>query len=82
MIWRPKPGQPVRVHYRESLRDATGIHGRAGFVVAVGTGPGPANVLVDLLDWAPVVVPRGNLVAVNAVAVRRYDYTEKRKAVQ
>lgn len=62
MIRRPKPGQRVRLHYREAIRAVCPHHGRTGVVVRAGRGPGPINVEVDLGDGVHVGVPRGNLV--------------------
>lgn len=60
MIWRPKPGQPVILRYRKTLRPLCPHHGAAGIVIKAGKGPGPINALVDL-DGRRLVVPRGNL---------------------
>ena len=62
MIWQAKPGQLVRVHYRESLRSACCRHGQVGVVVRAGRGPGPHNVEVLFPDGERVVYARGNLV--------------------
>jgi len=65
MIFHPKVGQRVRLHYRAAVRAITPFHGRTGTVRRVGGGPGPINAEI-LLDPASadvrVVVPRGNLV--------------------
>ena len=63
MIWRPKPGQKVRIHYRKAVKALFIYHGATGIVSRVATGPGPINVLVRVAD-IEVVVPRGNLYAV------------------
>jgi len=68
MIWRPKPGQRVRLHYRPDVRPFCIFHGRAGTVQRAGCGPGPINAEV-LLDPPTtghrVVVPRGNLIRIS-----------------
>ena len=75
MIWQPKPGQRARIHYRKSAARSMPWHGMECVVIKCGKGPGPRNALVEFVDketWLPcwgfdckVVVPRGNLVAVN-----------------
>ncbi|ACL06284.1 hypothetical protein Dalk_4606 [Desulfatibacillum aliphaticivorans] len=60
MIRHPKPGQAVELHYRQSLRQLTGLHLICGSVVTSGKGPGPRNALVDL-GHKKVVVPCGQL---------------------
>ena len=65
MIWQPKLGQAVRLHYGPALRAQTCIpHGRVGVVVCVARGPGPRNVEVLLPNGQRVAVPRGNLVRI------------------
>lgn len=64
MIFSPKPGRLVRVHYREVLRSVCLCHGRVGVVVRAARGPGPRNVEVLFPAGGSVVCPRGNLVAV------------------
>jgi len=77
MIWQPKLGQRVKVHYRKSAKDQMPLHNKNVDVVAVSKGPGPRNVLVRLYiktnpSFSPftslrairVIVPRGNLVAI------------------
>lgn len=69
MIWHPKKGQSVKVHYRKSLQSAMPCQGIRGEVVEVAPGPGPINVLIKVELWAGTgqyfyeVIPRGNLVA-------------------
>ena len=76
MIWQPKPGQWARVHYRKSAAESMPWHGVVVKVINGSKGPGPRNVLCqfyingefNLPYWGfdcKVVVPRGNLVAVN-----------------
>lgn len=64
MIWHPKVGQRVVIHYRAGVRGVLKFHGLAGTVARIGRGPGPINVEV-LLDPPEaehrVCVPRGNL---------------------
>jgi len=62
MIWRPRPGQRVRLAYRPSLRESC-PHGQTGRVLGAGHGPGPYNAAVELDDGRCFVVPRGHLVA-------------------
>jgi ribosomal protein L21E len=64
VIWKPSVGQQVRLHYRPSLARIMPFHGQTGTVQAESRGPGPRNVLVRL-ESDLVVVPRGNLCAVN-----------------
>ena len=63
MIFHPREGQHVRVHYAPRAAGVMPHHGRAGVVRIVARGPGPRNVGVEI-DGRLVVVPRGNLVAV------------------
>ena len=63
MIWRPRPGQRVRLHYRKAIVAFMPCHGRTGTVRIAGSGPGPINVLVDLDGGGATCAPRGNLVA-------------------
>ena len=62
MIFHPRVNQCVRIHYRKALAAAMPYHGKAGVVRIVAKGPGPRNVGVEI-DGLLVVVPRGNLVA-------------------
>ena len=66
MIFRPKPGQRVKLLYSKSLAPSMPHHGKMGTVLesARGPGPGPRSVIVDL-GTAIVIVPRGNLTPVN-----------------
>lgn len=63
MIWHPKVGQRVRLHYAKAMRAVVPDHGKVGIVKYVAIGPGPINVGVEI-DGQLSVVPRGNLVAV------------------
>jgi len=61
MIWHPKPGQLVQLHYAASGQ-VFPYQDRIGVAVRVGRGPGPRNAEVLLVeDGRCVVVPRGNL---------------------
>lgn len=60
MIWWPKQGQRVELHYRKETR-AAAPHLARGVVVKAGKGGGPVNALVRLDDGRMIVVPRGNL---------------------
>jgi len=62
MIWRPRVGQRVELHYRKSMR-LNGLHLARGVVTVAGCGPGPINAAVTLDDGRTVIVPRGNMVA-------------------
>ena len=63
MIFHPRVGQRVRVHYAKAFATSMPHHGKSGVVRIVAKGPGPRNVGVEI-DGHLVVVPRGNLVAV------------------
>ena len=63
MIFHPRAGQRVRIHYARRSASVMPHHGWIGVVRIVSRGPGPRNVGVEI-DGAVVVVPRGNLVAV------------------
>jgi len=63
VIFHPQPGQHVRIHYNRRSAAAMPHHGRTGVVRIAGRGPGPRNVGVEI-GGQIVVVPRGNLVAV------------------
>lgn len=72
MIWQPKPGQTVRIHYAKDKAPHMQFHGESGVVHKTAIGPGPINalVLVELIEdrhrevrpLYPVIVPRGNLI--------------------
>ncbi len=62
MIFHPKVGQRVRIHYARAWAQFMPYHGQTGVVRIVARGPGPRNVAVQL-GGQMVVVPRGNLVA-------------------
>ena len=63
MIFHPRIGQRVRVHYAKGIIPAMPYHGRTGTVRVVPRGPGPRNVGVEI-ERRLVVIPRGNLVVV------------------
>ena len=63
MIFRPRVGQRVRIHYARRSASIMPHHGRTGVVRIVAKGPGPRNVGVEI-DGLLVMVPRGNLAAV------------------
>lgn len=63
MIWQPRRGQRVRIHYNRRLAAWALYHGCKGIIKIVGRGPGPRNCLIDLDDGREVCVPRGNLIA-------------------
>ncbi len=64
MIWHPKPGQHVRIHYRKEHRYLP-CQGRTGIVLGASKGPGPRNVCVGVYDEHGykriTIIPRGNL---------------------
>lgn len=64
MIFHPRIGQRVRIHYAKRSAAIMPHHGKTGVVRLVAHGPGPRNVGVDM-DGRTVVVPRGNLVAID-----------------
>ena len=66
MIFHPRSGQCVRIHYARRSASLMPHHGVAGVVRTVSRGPGPRNVGVEI-GGRIVVVPRGNLVAVEEV---------------
>ena len=63
MIFHPRIGQHVRVHYARRAGAVMPYHGMHALVRVVSGGPGPRNVGVEV-DGKLVVVPRGNLVAI------------------
>jgi len=63
MIFHPRPGQRVRIHYAKRYAAVMPHHGKTGVVRMVARGPGARNVGVEI-DGDAVVVPRGNLVAI------------------
>ena len=69
MIFHPRIGQRVRLHYIKRAAPIMPHHGKVGVVQVVGSGPGPRNVGVEV-DGRTVVVPRGNLIAVDEVTRR------------
>ena len=67
MIFHPRVGQCVRVHYAKRLAASMAYHGEEGVVCVIPAGPGPRDVGVEI-DSVIVVVPRGNLMAESAPA--------------
>lgn len=65
MIWHPRRGQLVKVHYRKSLGHMP-CHGIIGTVLFSANGKGPKNVCIEVHDkmtdlkWRECI-PRGNL---------------------
>lgn len=76
MIWRPKPGQHVRLCYAKKRRGAAPHHDRHGVVVVASNGRGPINALVELDGGELVVVPRGNLFAVVEAVMTESEHTD------
>jgi len=64
VIFHPRLGQQVRIHYNRRSAAAMPYHGETGVVRIAGRGPRPRNVGVEV-DARIVVVPRGNLVAIS-----------------
>lgn len=64
MIWKPKAGQRVVIRYAKKRAQLFPYHNRVGVVVVASSGACAVNVMVRLDDDSVVVVPRGNLVAV------------------
>jgi hypothetical protein len=67
MIFHPRAGQRVCIHYAKRSASIMPHHGRLGAVRVVSMGPGPRNVGVEI-EAMCVVVPRGNLLAVEEAA--------------
>ena len=63
MIFQPRPGQRVRVHYNRHLAPMMPYHGQEGVVRIISRGGSPRNVGVEIAGRM-IVVPRGNLVAI------------------
>ena len=63
MIFHPRVGQRVRVHYNRHVAHLMPYHGQDGVVRVISRGGGPRNVGVELAGRM-VVIPRGNLVAI------------------
>ena len=55
MIFHPRPGQRVRIHYARRSASVMPHHGKTGVVRTVAKGPGPRNVAVEI-DGAVGVV--------------------------
>jgi len=68
MIFHPRQGQRVRIHYAKRSAPIMPHHGMAGVVRIVSPGPGPRNVGVEI-EGRLLVVPRGNLVTVGEKAI-------------
>jgi len=64
MIWNPKPGQKVKIHYARKKRQC--CEGIPGVVKFTAMGPGPRNVCVECNDGQGLTwlecIPRGNLI--------------------
>jgi len=67
MIFHPRAGHHVCIHYTTRSASIMPYHSRIGVVRIVSEGPGPRNVGVEI-EAMCVVVPRGNLVACEEVA--------------
>ena len=63
MIFHPRAGNRVCIHYAKRSASIMPNHGRSGVVRIVSNGPGPRNVGVEISGLL-VVVPRGNLVSI------------------
>lgn len=62
MIFHPRRGEHVRIHYAASYAKYMRHDGRRGVVLAVSSGPGPRNARVEFDDGTLATFPRGNLV--------------------
>ena len=66
MIWKPKAGMIVKIHYRKSAQQSMWLHGCEGFVLDCAKGPGPVNALVEVNTFDQMTelhsIPRGNLI--------------------
>jgi len=58
MIWKPKPGQRVRLAYANKTMPHNGAY---GVIKISANGKGPINALVLLDNGDFVIVPRGQL---------------------
>ena len=58
MIFHPKPGQKVKINYKDKSMPFQGITGK---ILAVANNKGPRNVLVMSTRFL-VIIPRGNLI--------------------
>lgn len=67
MIWRPRVGMRVRIHYGKPWAKFMPAHGQMGVVEAVAAYRRrvPLNAAVRLDDGRLVGVPRGNLILVD-----------------
>ena len=65
MIFHPRFGQRVRIHYAKGTAGIMPYHGKRGVVCTIALGPGPRNAGVMIGDEL-VFVPRGNLVSEDA----------------
>lgn len=61
MIFRPRIGEAVRLHYAKRAAPFMPYHGMTGVVRLASRGPGPRNVAVEL-EGNLVIVPSGNLI--------------------
>lgn len=76
VIWRPRIGQRVVLHYSRSWRRVVPFHGAIGTVRVAARGPGPHNIGVELGDGQMIVVPRGNLVAAESKSAGLFSQKE------
>ncbi len=79
MIFRPRAGQRVRIHYAKRSASIMPHHGMVGAVCVASSGPGPRNVGVET-EAMIVVVPRGNLVGVGKPKTNRPKSTPDAEA--
>ena len=63
MIFHPRAGNRVCIHYAKRAARVMPHHGMAGVVCVATSGPGPRNVGVQIGNQI-IVVPRGNLVGI------------------
>jgi len=65
VIFHPRLGQRVRIHYAKGTAPVMPYHDRVGVVHSIAYGPGPRNAGV-VIDGELVFIPRGNLIAEDA----------------
>jgi hypothetical protein len=61
MIFAPRFGESVRIHYNKRVAKSSRWHTAIGRIEIIGKGPGPRNLGVRIGAHL-VVVPRGNVV--------------------
>lgn len=72
MIWQPRNGQRVELHYRKDMRVICPYHLARGVIVAAANGKGPRNAAVKLDNGRMICVPRGNMVELKHEQMRMF----------